>query len=243
MKIKLTLSYDGTNYCGWQRQKNKLTVQESVENAVFFATGEKTTVTASGRTDAGVHAAGQVAEFNTSSNIPPEKFYKALNVYLPNDVKILSSEKAEDGFHAVKSAKKKTYEYSFYLSEVPLPLKERYALCLDRRPNLSKMKKTASLLIGEHDFKAFSATGSSAKTTVRTIYGIEITENGDEIKIAVTGNGFLYNMVRIIAGTLLRAGYGDVSENDVSTALISGDRKLLGKTLPAKGLCLKSVIY
>lgn len=243
MRIKLTLSYDGTAYCGWQRQKDKPTVQETVENAVFSATGERVTVTASGRTDAGVHAAGQVAEFKTQSAIPAEKFYKAINVFLPSDVKILSSEKADDDFHAVKSAKKKTYEYSFYISEVPLPLKERYALNIDRRPNVALMKNAAKILVGEHDFKAFSATGSSVKTTVRKVYSVNITEKADEIKIAVTGNGFLYNMVRIIAGTLLKAGYGDISEKEIRAALYSCDRKLLGKTLPAKGLCLKSVKY
>ena len=243
MKIKLVISYDGTDYCGWQRQKNKPSIQEVLENAVFSVTKERVTVTASGRTDAGVHAAGQVAVFKTDATVPPEKFCKALNVFLPSDIKVLRSEKADDGFHPVKSAKRKTYEYTLYYSPVPLPLKERYAVNIDKRPDIALMKKAAEKLVGEHDFKAFSATGSSVKTTVRTVYAADVEERGDEIKIAVTGNGFLYNMVRIIAGTLLRAGYGDIGVSDIEKALKTGDRKLLGKTMPAKGLCLKDVVY
>lgn len=243
MRIKIVLSYDGTDFCGWQRQKNGVSVQQTVEDAVYDLTGEKVTVTASGRTDAGVHAAGQVAHFDTNANIPPEKFYKALNTFLPDSVKALSSEKVSDDFNARKSAKRKTYEYSLYVSDTELPLKERYGARIYGDVDLEKMRSCAKLLEGEHDFKAFSATGGSVKTTVRTVYGIVVEQNGIDIKIKVTGNGFLYNMVRIIAGALVKAGKGELSESDIIKALETGERDLLGETLPAKGLCLIKVEY
>lgn len=243
MRIKLCLSYDGTDFCGWQRQRNGVSVQQTVEDAVYSLTGEKVTVTASGRTDAGVHAKGQVAHFDTNANIPPEKFYKALNTFLPNGVKALSSEKASDNFNARKNAKRKTYEYSLYLSDTELPLKERYGTRVYGDTDIEKMRSAARLIEGEHDFKAFSATGGSVKTTVRTVYGITVAKSGEDIKITVCGSGFLYNMVRIIAGALVKAGKGEISESDILKALETGNRELLGETLPAKGLCLISVEY
>ncbi len=243
MRIKLCLSYDGTDFCGWQRQRNGVSVQQTVEDAVYSLTGEKVTVTASGRTDAGVHAKGQVAHFDTNANIPPEKFYKALNTFLPNGVKALSSEKASDNFNARKNAKRKTYEYSLYLSDTELPLKERYGTRVYGNIDIEKMRSAARLIEGEHDFKAFSATGGSVKTTVRTVYGITVEKSGEDIKITVCGSGFLYNMVRIIAGALVKAGKGEISESDILKALETGNRELLGETLPAKGLCLLKVEY
>lgn len=243
MRIKLCLSYDGTDFCGWQRQRNGVSVQQTVEDAVYSLTGEKVTVTASGRTDAGVHAKGQVAHFDTNANIPPEKFYKALNTFLPNGVKALSSEKASDNFNARKNAKRKTYEYSLYLSDTELPLKERYGTRVYGNIDIEKMRSAARLIEGEHDFKAFSATGGSVKTTVRTVYGITVAKSGEDIKITVCGSGFLYNMVRIIAGALVKAGKGEISESDILKALETGNRELLGETLPAKGLCLLKVEY
>ena len=185
MRIKLCLSYDGTDFCGWQRQRNGVSVQQTVEDAVYNLTGEKVTVTASGRTDAGVHAKEQVAHFDTNANIPPEKFYKALNTFLPNGVKALSSEKASDNFNARKNAKRKTYEYSLYLSDTELPLKERYGTRVYGDTDIEKMRSAARLIEGEHDFKAFSATGGSVKTTVRTIFGIAVEKSGEDIKITV----------------------------------------------------------
>ena len=243
MRIKIVLSYDGTDFCGWQRQKNGVSVQQTVEDAVYNLTGEKVTVTASGRTDAGVHAAGQVAHFDTNANIPPEKFYKALNTFLPDSVKALSSEKVSDDFNARKNAKRKTYEYSLYVSDTELPLKERYGSRVYGDVDLEKMRSCAKLLEGEHDFKAFSATGGNVKTSVRTVYGIVVEQNGIDIKIKVTGNGFLYNMVRIIAGALVKAGKGELSERDIIKALETGERNLLGETLPAKGLSLLKAEY
>ncbi len=243
MRIKLTLSYDGTAFCGWQKQKNGVSVQQTIEDAIFALTGERVTVTASGRTDAGVHAKGQVAHFDTDSDIPPDKFYKALNTFLPDPVKAMGSERVADNFNARKSAKRKTYEYSLYISDTEEPLKERYAARIYGDIDLEKMRSAANLIEGEHDFKAFSATGSAVKTTVRTVYGISVEKTGEEIKIKVCGNGFLYNMVRIIAGTLVAAGKGEISEAEILKALNAGDRNLLGKTLPAKGLCLLKVEY
>ena len=243
MKIKLTLSYDGTHYCGWQRQKNGISVQETVEKAVFSLTGENVSVTGSGRTDAGVHAEGQVASFNTLSTIPPEKFYKALNVFLPPDVKAVKSEKAADDFHPVRSAKKKTYVYTLYISDVPLPLSERFAVRVDEGLDVDKMKAAAKLIKGTHDFKCFSSTGGSVKTTVRTVYDITVKEKDGLVKIAVTGDGFLYNMVRIIVGTLVMIGKGSAEENVITEMLDGGGRNLGGTTFPAKGLCLKKVEY
>ena len=243
MRIKLTLTYDGAYFCGWQKQKNGVSVQSTVEDAVFSLTGEKVSVVGSGRTDAGVHAKGQVAHFDTSANIPPEKFYKALNTILPDGVKALSSEKVADSFNANRTAKRKTYKYSLYVSDVEQPLKERYSARVYGDIDVSKMQNAANLLIGEHDFKAFSATGGSVKTTVRTIYGINVEKTGEDIKIKVCGNGFLYNMVRIIVGALVKIGKGEMPEENLIKALKTGERDLLAETLPAKGLCLLSVEY
>lgn len=243
MRIKLTVTYDGTAYCGWQMQPNGLTVQEVLQNAVFSVTGERVTVTGSGRTDAGVHAEGQTAHFDTEKNIPPENFAFALNTYLPCDIKVIKSERASNNFDARKSVKKKTYRYTFYKSIVELPLEERYAVRVNTDVDAEKMRDIAAVFVGEHDFKAFCASGSGAKTTIRTVYGINVTENDNEIKIYVTGNGFLYNMVRILAGTLLSAGEGKISKADAERMLAECDRALCGKTCPAKGLCLVSVDY
>ncbi len=243
MKIKLTVSYDGTNYCGWQVQPNGITVQQVLEDALFLATGERTRITGSGRTDAGVHAQGQVAHFETKSSIPPEKFYKALNARLPEDIKVIKSELADDDFHACNTAKKKTYTYSLYMSEVEKPLRERYAVRVDENINIEKMKEVAKLLVGEHDFKAFCASGSGAKTSVRTIYNINIENVNGEIKILVTGNGFLYNMVRIIVGTLIGVSKNEIDKADVQKMLTTGKRPQSIKTLSSKGLCLTSVEY
>lgn len=243
MRIKLVLAYDGTDFCGWQTQKNGKSVQSALETAIKSLTGESVKVVASGRTDAGVHAEGQVAHFDTNSTVPPENFYKAINVYLPPEVRVLKSERAAEDFNARKSAKKKTYEYNFYVAEVENPLKERYALKICELPDMEKMQRAAALFVGEKNFKAFCATGSSAQTTVRTVYDVKVEKTESGFKIAVTGGGFLYNMVRIIAGTLLFAGQNKLTEADIVTAFCAGDRKYAGKTLPAKGLTLKSVEY
>ena len=242
-KIKLTISYDGTLYVGWQRQKNGLSVQELIENAVFKVTGEKVSVTASGRTDAGVHAAAQVADFKTDSSVPPERFAPALNAHLPQDIRVIKSEEAKSDFSARYSAKKKIYRYSFYVSETQKPLKDRYALQVYPAPSVEKMREAAKIFVGEHDFKSYSSTGSSVKTTTRTICSIDIIERGEDITFDVSGNGFLYNMVRIICGALLAYAYGKVEITDLLRGFSGEKRPNAVKNLAAKGLTLLFVEY
>ena len=243
MKVKLIVSYDGTNYCGWQVQPNCTSVQQVLEDALFEITGERARITGSGRTDAGVHALGQVAHFITNSNVPAERFCRAFNIKLPDDIKVLSSQRADDDFHAVASAKKKTYRYSVYVNHSILPLKDRYAVQIKKQPDLEKMQDCANILLGEHDFKSMSASGGGAKTTVRTIYDIKIEQRGESIDFFVTGNGFLYNMVRIMVGTLLAVGTDKIKKQDVLDMLKTGERKRGIKTLAPKGLTLISVEY
>ena len=243
MTIKLTVTYDGTQICGWQKQTDRITVQGLLEEALLKITGEKTSVIGSGRTDAGVHAEGQVASFKTSSDIPPHKFAAALNTSLIPDVKVVKSERESDDFNARRNAKKKTYRYSLYNSDTEKPLKERYKTRVYGALDYEKMQSAAKLFQGEHDFKAYAASGYSAKTTVRTVYSVRLFKNGEDIDFYITGNGFLYNAVRIIAGTLVAAGCGKVTEEDIKRAFITGVRHKDIKTLPAKGLCLISVEY
>lgn len=243
MRIKLIVSYDGTAYCGWQVQPNGITVQQQIEDAIFKATGETVRVTGSGRTDAGVHAKAQVAHFDTNSTIPPQKIFKALNAHLPSDIKVLSSEMVDDNFHACTSAKSKTYQYFLYNSEVEHPLKERYAVKIDGDIDVQKMLDASKAFIGEHDFKAFCASGSGAKTTTRTIYNIDISDTDHYLSVTVKGNGFLYNMVRIMVGALVAVGKGEMQKADIEKMLSTGERHFNIKTLPSKGLCLLKVEY
>lgn len=243
MRIKLKIEYDGTGYCGWQIQPNGVSVQEVITAAIKKITGEDVKLIGSGRTDAGVHAAGQVAHFDTWSSVPPEKFAYALNAVLPEDIKIISAEQTDDDFNARFSAKRKTYEYHMYVSEFSHPLKSRYAVWINYRLDIEKMNSAAKLFEGEHDFKCFLAANSSVKDTVRTIYNAKVEKLGDEIVFSVTGNGFLYNMVRIMAGTLVAVGSGKLTENDIKQILANGERQSAGKTMPAQGLLLKSVEY
>ncbi len=244
MKIKLTVTYDGTEFHGWQKQTDKVSVQQTIEECLEKLIGEKVKVIGSGRTDAGVHALGQVAHFETKKgSVPPENYAKALNTVLPNGVKIIKSEEAEKDFDASRSAKKKTYRFSLYKSDTVLPLKERYFVMMRKDTDVEKMKECAKLFIGEHDFKAFCASGSSVKTTVRTVYKLDVEEKGDDVFVYVTGNGFLYNMVRIIVGTLIECGQGRIDLKTVKEMLENGKRNLGGRTLPPQGLCLMSVEY
>lgn len=243
MRVLLKIEYDGTEYCGWQVQPNGDTVQAELEKAVFAVTGERTTVVGSGRTDAGVHAEGQVAHFDTGSDIPPEKFLFALNAVLPQDIKVTESKKAPDGFHARFSAKRKTYEYNAYVSPFSRPLKDRYSTWLQFPLREAEMKKAAEYFVGEHDFRCFLAANSDVKDTVRTIYSAEVVFNGENVRFRVTGNGFLYNMVRIMFGTLVKVGQGKAEPEDVGKILASGDRSLAGVTMPPRGLTLLSVEY
>jgi tRNA pseudouridine38-40 synthase len=247
MRYVLKIAYDGTNYAGWQRQKNAASVQEVLENAIKTALNKGVRVTASGRTDAGVHAAGQTCHFDLESSVPPEKMPDCLNRFLPNDVRVLEGFAAQDGFDANRSAKRKTYRYSLYVAKRDMPLKERYAVRIENAPNIEILQKTAKLFEGEHDFKAFCASGSSVKTTVRTVYEVRVEETqtygGRNIDVYVTGNGFLYNMVRTLVGELLDLAEGRKEEESLLLAFETGKRELLAKTMPAKGLTLLQVEY
>ena len=248
MRYVLKIAYDGTEYAGWQRQKNALSVQECLENALEQALAVDVRVVASGRTDAGVHAAGQVCHFDSDSlTVPPEKLPDCLNRFLPPDVRLLEGWEGRDGFDSNRSAKRKTYCYSLYESRREMPLLERYAVRVDELPKIEDLRRVAKLFEGEHDFKAFCASGSSVKTTVRTVYEVKVEEGESfslrTVKIYVTGNGFLYNMVRTLAGELLDLASGKKAEESLQKAFQTGDRNLLGKTMPAKGLLLQSVEY
>lgn len=245
MRYALTVSYDGTDFAGWQKQKNGRTVQETLERAAEQIFSAPVKITGSGRTDAGVHARGQICHFDGQSSIPAERLRECFNRLLPSDVRVLESAAAE-GFDCTRNAKKKTYRYFAYFAPCELPLYERYSVRLGERPKLEAMRAAAKLLEGEHDFKAFCASGSSAKTSVRTLYSIGIEEEQAKeairYEIAVCGSGFLYNMVRILAGELFAIGCGKGTEG-LKTALCTGERKYLSKTMPAKGLLLDHVEY
>ena len=246
MNTALLVAYDGTDFCGWQVQANGRTVQGELERAIEAAFGSFSRVTGSGRTDAGVHAAGQVCNFALADGIKisPERIADALNAKLPPDVRVLESAAAPEEFDACRSAKKKTYRYSVYFSRRENPLLERYAVRFGV-PDFARMGECARLLEGEHDFTAFSSTGSSVRTTVRTVYSVEVSPWTDKfggrtpgVYIEVCGGGFLYNMVRIMAGAILECGTGKLPLAAAEEALRTGDRELLGKTMPAKGLTL-----
>lgn len=248
MRYVLKIAYDGTAYAGWQRQKNALSVQESLEGAILSALGEDVRVTASGRTDAGVHAAGQVCHFDSDKiTVPPEKMPDCLNRYLPPDIRAIEGWEGDEGFDSNRSAKRKTYCYSLYVSAREMPLKDRFSVRIEDAPCLEILQAKAKLFEGEYDFKAFCASGSSVKTTVRRVYQVRVEEGKSygsrDLKIYVTGNGFLYNMVRTMVGELLDLALDRRLEESLFTAYETGDRSLLGKTMPAKGLTLLNVEY
>lgn len=247
MRYALLISYDGTHFAGSQRQKGLRTVQGVLEDAAASLFGGAPAMRLSGRTDAGVHAAGQVCHTDGETSVPAEKLREVFNRLLPSDVKVLASRAAPEGFDCTRGARRKTYCYRFYTAESELPLLERYAVRLDGAPDMSVMRAAAKSLEGEHDFAAFRATGSSAKTTVRILYSVcvdVLTVYGVPMyEVRVTGNGFLYNMVRILAGELYAVGCGRASEEDIAAAFATGERTRLYKTMPAKGLTLEKVDY
>lgn len=247
MRYALLIAYDGTSYGGWQIQKNKITVQQRLEEAVQSALGCRAAVTASGRTDSGVHAAGQVCHLDAQTSIPPERLADALNAHLPCDISVLRSVAAPAGFDACRSARKKTYCYRVYVSPRRNPLKDRYSHWLKDGVDVAKLRDIAGCFVGEHDFKAYCKSRSSAKTTVREVYAVEVAESysrfGRDIEIYVTGAGFLYNMVRTMAGTMLYYAAGVLDRDGVVRSLAEGRRELVGKTMPAAGLTLESVDY
>lgn len=241
--LKFTMSYDGTDYHGFQIQKEDLTIEKILKDAVFNLTGENVDIVGCGRTDAGVHAINYTFNFKTNSKIPCDKFPVAFSTVLPSDISVLNCEEASDDFHSRFSAVKKTYKYIIYKGKIRNPFYDRYSYHYKFPLNIENMKKAAVKIEGEKDFKCFMAQGSPIKDTVRTIYDISIKENGDILEIEVTGNGFLYNMVRIIVGTLLSVGSGKTDFNDIDGIIESKKRENAGMTVPPQGLFLKEVYY
>lgn len=243
--IKLVIEYEGTNYSGWQVQKNAASIQETIQNAIERITGHRPELTGSGRTDAGVHALGQVANFLTESRIPAERFAFALNAVLPQDIVIKSSSEADMDFHSRYSAVGKQYSYLILNSKQPTALYRSlaYHVSYCDKLDINKLEAASRHFIGTYDFSGFMSSGSSVKDTVRTIYDIKITQNDDFIKITYHGNGFLYNMVRIISGTLLYAAIGKIEPDHIQDIILSKDRTRAGITLPAHGLYLEKVFY
>jgi len=243
--FKLVVAYDGTRYHGFQIQKGTRlpTIQGTLEQALTILTKEEIKITGAGRTDAGVHAQGQVVNFLSNTLVPVERFPLAVNSLLPEDIVVLQAEEVPVDFHACFSAERKTYCYTFYNSRMRDPFCRYFAFRVPVSLDLTEMNKACRLFVGEHDFSGFCASGSAVKNFTRTIYNCFIEKEDKIIRFLVTGNGFLYNMVRIMAGTLLEIGQGKRKAEDVANLLQKGQRKLSGITLPPQGLCLLSVGY
>ena len=252
-RILLRVAYDGTNYHGWQLQSNAATIEGELNRALRALTGEEIVVTGASRTDAGVHSLGNVAVFDTTSRIPAEKFSYALNQRLPEDIVIQSSKQVADDFHPRHCDCRKTYEYDILNRTFPLPAYRNTAYFLYGTLNIEAMRRACQAFLGEHDFASFCAAGAQVQTTVRTIYSLEVecrplTEanvgSADQLlTIRVKGNGFLYNMVRIIAGTLVEVGRGHIKPEEVAGIIAAKDRAKAGPTAPARGLRLVEIEY
>ncbi len=243
-RVRIFVAYDGTAYCGWQIQPNGVTVEEVLNNRLRKLTGEDIHVIGASRTDSGVHALGNVAVFDTEGSIPPERVSYALNQKLPEDIVVLRSDEVPLDWHPrYQSQVTKTYEYHIYNAPVPNPLKRRYSAFVSFPMDVEKMKQGAGYLVGEHDFVSFCNVRTNVEDTVRRIDSIEIEKKGADITIRVTGNGFLYNMVRIIVGTLIRVGRGFYTPNKVKEILDAKERTEAGVTAPAEGLVLVEIRY
>lgn len=237
-RVRITVAYDGTNYHGWQVQDNGITVEEELNRCLSGLLGEPIQVIGASRTDSGVHALGNVAVFDTANRMPAEKISYALNQRLPEDIRVQKSEEVPPDWHPRYRASRKTYEYRIYRAEFPMPVKRLYSYFIYRPLDVGKMREAAAYLEGEHDFRSFCQTGAQVDSTVRTVYSIQLEEQGPDLVIRVCGNGFLYNMVRIIAGTLLEVGQGKREPASMKEALAALDRKAAGPTAPAHGLTL-----
>ncbi len=239
----MVLEYDGCSFHGWEKQKGLRTIQGTIESAIGELRGEPVKVSASGRTDAGVHALGQVAAFRLATRLSPDELKRALNAYLPPDMAIRSLRKVPASFHPRYSARKKHYRYRLLLGEERAPLRRRFVHRVKGNLELEQMRKAADYLTGEHDFAAFCTEAFRANSTVRRLYRLEVRKKADEVWIDLVADGFLYNMARAIVGTLLEVGRGKLSPTAVRMILASRDRRQAGPTAPAKGLCLVRVSY
>ena len=242
-RVKLVVAYDGTNYHGWQVQDNGITIEEVLNRTISELVQEDIKVIGASRTDAGVHACGNVAVFDTESRIPGDKFSFALNQRLPEDIRIQESYEVDADFHPRYADTVKTYEYNILNRRFELPSKRLYAAFCYYPMDIERMNQAAAYLVGEHDFKSFCSAGAQVQTTVRTIYAVNVTKDADMVHIRITGNGFLYNMVRIIAGTLMQVGTGLMGPEQVKEILEARDRSKAGPTAVAKGLTLVEIRY
>ena len=242
-RIRLIVAYDGTAYCGWQRQPNGITVEEVLTRAVSELCGRETEIIGASRTDAGVHAYGNVAVFDTDMRMDAGKFTYALNARLPQDVRVQYSDEVPEGWHPRRQNSIKTYEYRILNRRTPIPTERLYTYFCYYELDVERMRRAAGYLIGTHDFTSFCSVKTQAKSPVRTIYRLEVWEDGDIITIHICGDGFLYNMVRIISGTLLRVGSGAYEPEHVREILDAHDRQAAGETLPPEGLTLVGIEY
>lgn len=242
-RVKLVVAYDGANYHGWQVQDNGITIEEVLNRTISELVQEDIKVIGASRTDAGVHACGNVAVFDTESRIPGDKFSFALNQRLPEDIRIQESCEVDADFHPRYADTVKTYEYNILNRRFELPTKRLYAAFCYYPMDIERMNQAAAYLVGEHDFKSFCSAGAQVQTTVRTIYAVNVTKEDDMVHIRITGNGFLYNMVRIIAGTLMQVGTGLMEPEQVKEILEARDRSKAGPTAVAKGLTLVEIRY
>ena len=242
-RVLLTIEYDGSAYCGWQRQLNGPSVQQKVEEALFKVTGERIGITGASRTDAGVHALGQRAHFDMESAIPADKLPFALNTKLPRDIRVTAGREVDGRFHARFDAAGKEYGYLIYNRRHPSALLRDLSAHVSVPLDVDAMERACRHLPGTHDFAAFQAAGGTAKTTIRRIDSVSVGRQGDEIRLVIYGTAFLYNMVRIIAGTLIYVGQGRLPEDVFVRAIETGDRLQLGPTAPPQGLCLNRVDY
>lgn len=242
-RIRLVVAYDGTNYCGWQIQPNGITVEEVLNRTLCKMTGEAIAVIGASRTDSGVHAMGNVAVFDTESTIPPERFSYALNQRLPEDIVIVSSDEVPVDWHPRYRNCEKTYEYHILNTRIPVPTKRLTNYFVSFPLDEKKMQQAAEYLKGEHDFVSFCNVRTDVEDTVRTITALDVLRDGEEITVRITGNGFLYNMVRIIVGTLTRVGRGFYEPEQVREILEAKNRKAAGVTAPPQGLMLVRIDY
>ena len=242
-RVRIIIAYDGTRYIGWQTQPNGVAVQEMLERAIEMTTGEAVALHASGRTDSGVHARAQVAHFDTPARMDASKYAVALNTHLPSDIRVLYSEACDPSFHARFSAKEKQYRYTVQLGAHADVFLRNTALHVHGNPDCPIMQRAAALVEGTHDFSAFLSAGTSTDNHVRTIYRSQWIIEGHLLHYDVTGNGFLYNMVRILVGTMLDIGMHRLPEETMASALRTGCRKDAGATAPAHGLTLYRVKY
>jgi tRNA pseudouridine38-40 synthase len=242
-RLKLVVEYDGTGYCGFQRQPGRPTIQDELERAIARVTGEAAAVVPAGRTDAGVHAAGQVVHFDSGTTLPPDELWRALNAVLPAAIAVRDLAAVDDGFHARYGARVRRYRYTILNRAVRSPLEARYAAHVTRPLDVTAMQAAAEVLVGDHDFASFGGKMWAGGTTRRTIHSLVVTRQGDRVLIEVSANAYLSRMVRSIAGCLVAVGLGELSADDVRGILDARDRAMVKRLAPPEGLCLLQVDY